>query len=410
MKIWICHQYALAPHHAGVTRHFMLAREFVQRGHDVTIIAAAISHKNPEGCALRDDEKFRQEVYDGVKFLWLRTPSFSEKKILRVWNMLFFSFRILALRGIGRPDVIIGNTPDPFTALAAMLRAKSTHVLYALHIGDLWPLSLVDIGGISPFHPFILLLGLIERVLYRFSDYIVTPLPRAAAYIVSKGGAADKISQVPIVVDPAEIPDLPDLPYNDVFTFMYAGSIGPGNGAETIVRAAAAFEEKYTTRLYRLRLIGEGGEKGRLQALADELGIRHISFEPAVSKRDIYRRLAEADVFIVNIANLRVFRESGISPNKIFDFMMMGRPIIIGCSAANNPVLAAEAGLCVAGDDAAGMAEKMAAVMDLPLEARKIMGRNGRAYIEKNNDVRQVIDDLERILVSLTEKKCGKRI
>lgn len=406
MKIWICHQYALAPHHAGVTRHFMLARELVRHGHDVTIIAAADSHKNPKACDLGVGEASRVELYDGVRFLWLRTPSAAEGKLRRVVNMLAFAWSVLsapAVRRLPKPDLIIGNSPDPFTALAAQVKARRLRVPYVLHMGDIWPLSLIDIGGISQRHPFILLLKGVERLLYRGADMIVTPLPHAQAHVRAHGFKNKPFVHLPITVDPVQMRETVPAD-NKTFTFMFAGAHGAGNGVEGIVRAAAAFRDKYPARACAVRLVGAGGLKPALIALARDLKLDNLTFEDPVAKSDIFGVLAQADAFIVNIPDLRIFREGGISPNKVFDFLAAGRPVVIGCSAANNPVLDAGAGIAVAGDAPDKLAEAMAEMMDMDPQARKVMGDRGRDHVRRGHDVATVGGALEQSLASLTGK------
>ena len=60
------------------------------------------------------------------------------------------------------PDVIIGSSPHPFAALASLFVARKKKVPFVLEIRDLWPQSLIDIGGLSRYNPGIIGLSLIE--------------------------------------------------------------------------------------------------------------------------------------------------------------------------------------------------------------------------------------------------------
>ncbi|MGH7177240.1 MAG: hypothetical protein ACREJC_07665, partial [Tepidisphaeraceae bacterium] len=76
MNIWIVNHYAVAPNETGGTRHYALAREWIQCGHRVTIIAGSFNHFSR--CARADKLLHvgppRDE--DGVPFLWIRTAAY----------------------------------------------------------------------------------------------------------------------------------------------------------------------------------------------------------------------------------------------------------------------------------------------------------------------------------------------
>ena len=401
MKIFICHQYAIAPHQPGVTRHYLLARELIRHGHDVTIIAAAKSHKNPQGCNLQSREGARLENCQGVPFLWLRTPSSSGGQIARVWNMLCFAWGLLfnpAVKNLGDADIVIGNTPDTFTAFGALLLSKTMKSRFILHVGDLWPESLIDLGGISKWHPFILLVGVIERYLCRAAEILITPLPRADTLLLQKG--ARKVIHIPIVVDLLQVPLTP-LPENKTFTFMYAGSMGLGNGLPGLLRAIGVFEKKYGKDLCCFRLVGDGPEMPALKKMAQDLSLSGVVFEPPVAKEKIFSVLSEADAFIFNCPDADVFRTSGISPNKLFDFMACARPIVFGCSAANNPITDAKAGLSVSADDSDAMAEAIVQMIQLETKKRQEMASSARSYILVSYQADTIGKLLEKKLLSV---------
>src|SRR5262249_37430283 len=73
MNIWILNHHADAPDRQA-TRSYDLSRQLVGRGHRVTIFAAGFSHYSFSEERIRDGEAWREETWNGVRFLWLKTP------------------------------------------------------------------------------------------------------------------------------------------------------------------------------------------------------------------------------------------------------------------------------------------------------------------------------------------------
>ena len=72
----------------------------------------------------------------------------------------------------------------------------------------------------------------------------------------------------------------------------------------------------------------------------------------------------------------------GVSPNKLYDYMAAGRPVLFAADAANQPVQEADCGRTVAPEDPAALA---AAIRRWPAasEAERRAGRQRRAYVER---------------------------
>lgn len=152
MNIWIINQYAIPPDTAGITRAFVMARELIAHGHDVTIIASSFDHVSRTEKRLKSREGWKIEIFEGVRFLWLRTPAYSGNGLARVWNMSVFAVKALVEPSkhlLKEPDIIVGSSPHLFGALAAERLATRLNVPFVLEVRDLWPQSLIDLGNLS---------------------------------------------------------------------------------------------------------------------------------------------------------------------------------------------------------------------------------------------------------------------
>lgn len=396
MNIWLVNHYAISPQQAGGTRHYTMARELVQRGHQVTIIASSFDHTTRKELHIPDGAPSRLEVVDGVRFLWLRTPPYEGNSARRLWNTAAFARKVLGLRARdlgGRPDVVLGSSPHLFAAWAAERLARRYRAPFVLEVRDLWPQSLVDLGSFSSGHPFIRLLASLEKRLYRRARRIVTLLPGAAEHIAQKGGDPAKIVWIPNGIDLDRLPSPEPPAAKETFELMYAGTHGLANGLQVVLEAA----ERLQNHPVRFRLVGDGPDKPRLMAMAEENGLKNIVFEQPVSKSQIPGLLREADAFLMVLRDSPVFRW-GVSPNKLFDYMAAARPVIFSVNTPLNPVAAAGAGITAPAEDADALAEAALELSTMSPEERWQMGLRGRKYVEENHNLNLLANKLELVL------------
>ncbi len=390
MKILLINHYAFPPSQPGGTRHHALAKALTALGHQPVIVAAAFDHITRTD-RLAPGEASRRELHDGVPYVWLRTPGYQGSGgAARLWNMLAFARAVehqLAPMLDGRPEVTVGSSPHLFGAQAALRLARRMKVPFVLEIRDVWPQSLIDVMGVSRWHPLVWIMERIERELYREADHIVTLLPGIGPRVAERGGDPAAITWVSNGVDLGLVPPVAEPEEGAAFTFMYAGSHGRTNALDVMVDAAALLRRRRLPRPVQLVLLGTGPEKPRLQARARDEGLTDLHFLPPVPKQEVYRTLARADAFWVSSHDTSLWQH-GISFNKLYDFMAMGRPTVIGLDCPNNPIAEAGCGITVRPGDAEAMAAGMEQLMALAPEARRAMGRRGRAYVEAHFDAR----------------------
>lgn len=410
MRVWIVNQYAVPPTQAGITRHYTLASELIRRGHEVTVIASSFDHVTRQETRLGPDEVARLELLpqarEGmvkVPFLWLRTPGYRGNTLARMKNMVVFARRVLTQvprEGLPPPDVIVGSSPHLFGALAAQRLAARLGVPFVLEVRDLWPQSLIDLGGVPAHHPLVLALGQIEKFLYRSADRILALLPGAVEHMVAKGAQRDKVVYLPNGADLSMLPPPEPPPGGDRLTLVYAGTHGLANGLDGLLDAAAILrDDGYSPRVL-MRFIGDGPEKARLIKRAEDEKLDLVRFEPPVPKEDIHAVLQSADGFLVTMHAIGLYR-FGISFNKIYDYMAAGRPTILGASASNNPIAEAGAGLTVPAGDAWAMAQAIMQLAAMTPAERWEMGQRGRAAVERQHDFKRLAEVLESTLLEV---------
>lgn len=409
MKIWFINHYATDPRGPGGTRHHALAKELVARGHQVTIVAASFDHAAHTQKIEEPGHRHRGEVVDGIRFLWLRTPSHGSGSISRSRNMLSFARRVRAIRGGGAPpEVIVGSSPHPFAAVAALGLARRVGASFVLEIRDLWPESLVELAGMAPRSPVVLLVDRLVRLLYRRSDGIIGLMPGAAEAIAERGGSPADVTWISNGIDLSLVPR-PEPPAPSArFTVMFVGNHGAPQALDDVLDAAHILRDAGRGDL-EIRLVGDGAEKLRLVERARAEGLDNVHFEGLVPKAQIFDVMQHADAFIVTMRRSNLYR-FGMSFNKLFDYLACARPIVFGCAASNDIVTQAGAGLSVQAEDPRALAEAIVTLADMAPEERAEMGRRGRAFVEAHHSFAHLAATYEVALEKAQRKRrAGER-
>lgn len=403
MNIIMINHYAIPPIEAGGTRHYSLAKELIARGHHVHIVAANFSHQTKTPIVPNSEEQIFERVYDEVPFIFVNVPAYQGNSPARLLNMLSFFRQIQYSSYFKRmdfPDVVIGSSPHPFAAWAAQRMAARWGVPFIFEVRDLWPQSLIDLGRISSKHPAVRLLAQLEKYLYNHADKIITLLPGAHEYIKSIGIDAGKVIWIPNGIDFSLYNQLFPEAEHDKFTMMYAGAHGLANGLQTIINCAEILAKDYEDKIV-FRLVGDGPQKEGLKKMVTEKQLTNVQFDVPVPKQQIPSILSQADAFIVVIVDSPLYKY-GISLNKIYDYLVSAKPVVIGVNAFNNPVAEAGAGITVPPENPEALAKAVLELYHMTPADREQMGLNGRTYVEENHDFRKLAARLEEVLVEVT--------
>ena len=395
MKILLINHYAGSPRHGMEYRAYYLAREWVRLGHQVQIVASAQSHVRAKQPELADKDRL-DETIDGVHYTWFRTPLYSGNGIGRVRNMASFVSHLYRegkeLAESFKPDVVIASSTYPMDIWPAHRIARLASAKLVFEVHDLWPLSPMELGGMSKWHPFIMLVQAAEDYAYCHADVIVSMLPKVRDYMESRGLAPHKLHIVSNGIDPAEWGDtgpslnntvrqeLAGLKAKGLSIVGYAGAHGVANALDTVLDAARLMVDEPIVFV----LVGGGPDKAALKQRAQTEDLRNVCFIDPVRKEQIPALLQSFDIAYIGLQSQPLFR-FGIAPNKLMDYMMAGRPVLMAIDAGNDPVGEAKCGLTVMPEDSQAIAQGIRYLLNLNVDERQEMGRCGRDYILKNH-------------------------
>ena len=404
---WIINQYASTPETGIGGRHYYLAKELAEQGHNVYVIAASYTHllhKPP-----KMHEEFRVDNVAGFKFVWISMPNYRDAHDKRrILNWFKFTWKLRKLPKIitEKPHAILASSPAPFLFFGAQYLAENLHAKLAFEVRDIWPLTLIELGGYSPKHPFILFMQWVEDKAYRDSDVVLSNLPHAVDHMLKRGMPLHKFTWIPNGFDEAEWRNCPkneisseiDLVFFDArskgkFVAIYTGSHGSANSLDNFLDAAKILINEDIIFL----LVGDGREKKRLLQRVKEESLNNTFLFPVIEKSKIPSLLNKADVAYLGAPSSSIYK-FGVSPNKMFDYMMAKLPIVYAIDSGNDPVGDAGCGIKVPSENSAELAKAILACKSMAHEDLTKMGENGRLFAIHNHSYKQLAQKVFEVL------------
>ncbi|MBD3789210.1 MAG: glycosyltransferase family 4 protein [Campylobacterales bacterium] len=383
-RIWIINEYAGSPKYGMTFRHYYLAKAFNDAGCDTTIISGAYSHFLKQLPQMAEST-YKVENVEGVRFLWIKVvkymKSFDKKRVYKWFEFmmkLFFISKYIP----GKPDVIICSPTAPFSILPAYWLAKKYHAKLIFEVRDIWPLTLIELGGFSKTNPFVVLMGWFERFALKKSDIIVSNLQNYGQHMKDLG--IDRpFHWISNGIDLKEMEEVQPLDENvraqipkEKFIVGYTGKIGVSNALEVFLEAAVHLKGK--TDIVFI-IVGEGQEKASL--IKRYGALENVVFIDSITKQQVQSILALFDACYIGLQSESLFR-FGVSPNKVFDYMYSAKPIIYAIdSGEHNLIEIAGCGISVEAENPEAVAKAIAEIYEMPQQEREKLGLAGRKYV-----------------------------
>jgi glycosyltransferase involved in cell wall biosynthesis len=404
----MCH-YFVPEIGAPSARVFEMAKRWVQKGHEVTVVTCFPNH--PTG-VIPDEYRgkwFLREMKDGIEvfrnYVYATPNKGIVKKTLNhlsfMFSSLFFSFP-----KIGSMDVIIVSSPTFFSVISAFIFSKVKSVPFVFEVRDLWPAIFVDLGILKNKY-LIAVLESIEMFLYRRAAKVITVTKAFRETLISRGISRDKID---VITNGAEIEFFTPLNRENrvreefnlfgKFVVSYTGAHGISHALQSVLLAAEILrDEKDIVFLF----VGEGAEKDELITIKKNKNLQNVIFLPGQPKGAMPDFYAVSDVCLVPLRNIELFKT--FIPSKIFEIMACGRPIVGSVLGEARDILQ-EAQCAIlttpeSSEEIAFAIKKMFIDSDL----RESLGKNGRCFVEKHYSRERLASCYEAILQEIVRQK-----
>jgi glycosyltransferase involved in cell wall biosynthesis len=403
MKILLLNQAFVSPDEPGHTRHFEMAQYLRDHGHELVIVASDLNYQTGQRTVERHGV-FTEQVIDGVRVL--RSYIYPTLHRSYFWRIVsFFSFMFSSVwtaLSVKDADLIMGTTPQIFQAVSAWFVAFVRNKPFLLEVRDLWPEFGISMGVIT--NPIVIALTRwLEKFLYARATHILVNSPAYKEYMVAKGVPASKITYIPYGTDVDMFNPNVDglavrkrLGLEDKFVVLYAGALGQANDIYTVLCAAKHLNDEDQIRFV---FWGDGKERPNLQSEADRLELQNVIFAGVCPKKEMPFVIASSDVCLAILQNVPMFRTT--YPNKVFDYMAAARATVLVIDGVIREVIeSSKGGVFVEPANHELLAETILELSKDPQRVKQ-MGANARAYLVKNLDRRDKLDETLLLLQKL---------
>ena len=404
MNILYIDHYAGSPEMGMEFRPYYLSREWLKMGHSVRIVAADFSHlrmKNPD--VYRD---FQETKADGITYTWIRAGTYQGNGVARALTMLRFVGKLWRnAKRIARewkPDVVITSSTYPVDTWAGQRIRKFSGATLIHEVHDMWPATLIEIGGMSKWNPFVVLMQFGENYAYRHADAVVSLPKYAEAYMTQHGLRTGRFHCIPngVVVEdwlnPLPLPEeheriLQKLSDEGKFVVGYFGGHALSNCLMPLLQSA----EQMQNDAVHFVLVGDGVEKNDLIQYAKRLN--NVTFLPPIPKRSIPTLTKYFACTYIGAKDSPLYR-FGVCMNKMFDCMMAGKPVILAINAPPTPIDDVACGLTVKPECPEAVNYAIRELMAMTREQRDEMGKRGRAEIIRNYTYEELARDFISVM------------
>ncbi len=405
MRLTILTQYYPPEMGAPQVRLSEIARHFVARGHEVTVLTAMPNY--PTGRVFAGYGRWLHlEERDGVRIVrtWIH-PTRDARLAPRLTSYLSFAASsALVGAALGRSDFLMVESPPLFLGLSGMWLAAARRTRLIFNVSDLWPESAARLGVVGEGSAAYKAASILEGACYRRA-WLVTGqsrgilasigerFPAVPTRLLTNGVDTRRFGRAAASAEARRQLD----PDGGRFVVLYAGLHGLAQGLGQLLDAALRLR---SDPRFRFVLVGDGAEIGALVAQAADQGLSNVVFRAAVPSAEIPALLASADALVVPL----VGDLPGAVPSKLYEAMASERPVLlVACGEPAAILEDAAAGWVRSPGDVAGIVSALEEIAAGGPEAEARVAR-ARGVVERHYDRATIagafVDTLEQALVA----------
>mgnify|MGYP000921142661 CR=1 FL=1 len=333
------------------------ARSLAKAGYDVTLIA-------------RHD---KDEVVDGVRIVPLPEP---KSRLQRMTKVLWRLYR-LALR----EDADVYHFHDPeLMIVGLLLKLRGKRVIWDVH--EHYPNAILDKYYLArPLRRAISSsFDLFERAVVRFFDYVIYTTPFVGARYQKMKVRSGRVENYPIV----ELSDAFERKPQE--KIVYLGAMSPTRGLVQVIEAFSLVAKERPN--WELCLVGSCRPQSfeqELKDLAARCGVAaNVKFIAWVPYEEKERLSSQASMGVITY--LPYSNNTSCLPNKLFDYMLVGLPVIASDFPLYRQIVEPNrCGILVDPSKPDQIARAMEYLIECPQEAREMGERGRKAVLEEYN-------------------------
>lgn len=395
MKILYFYQYFSTPKGSWGTRVYEFAKEWVDQGHEVTVVTSIYSKSDLTANKLVEDQAFEGI---NVKVLNVRIDN-KQPFLKRIWSFMQFSL-LSSYYAMSLPaDVVIASSGPITIGLPGLIARYLRGRKLVFETRDLWPEGAIELGIIR--NPFIQRVAYwFEKVCYKASSHIVTLSPGMTQNILRRF-SFENVTDVTNAanIDLFSTPKL--LTTNELIPKTYAiytGNIGMVNNSYWLYEAAKELQKLGRDDI-QILLIGEGQQREELEELAKIESVSNFRRLGLMPKNDLIAYVQNAFVSLVPLKGSPVLDTS--SPNKFFESLAAGVPVIQNTQGWMKEFLEEhKVGMTLDPNDPRQLAEALIWMKDYQDETNKMGERSSevaKKYFDKITLANKMLDVIKKV-------------
>ena len=381
LRICYLYQYFTTPSGSWSTRVYELARRWVAAGHQVTVVTSVYDKSD-----LRLTRFSERLEVEGIDVRVINVGLSNKHNIaVRLWTFLVYA-AVASWYALTVPaDVVIASSGPITVGIPGLVARWLRRRPLVFEVRDLWPEGAIQLGLLRArfaqraAHLF-------ARLCYRQAAVVVALSPGMAEGVLREVPSANVVV-VPNACDVALFGAPAAPPAFDWADpsrlIVYAGSTGLMDDCSQIIDAASELQKRGRGDI-QLALLGDGSQRPMLEERVARDGLTSVHFLGLLKKVDVVSWLQHARCALVVFKAVPVL-DTG-SPNKLFDALAAGTPVIQTTQGWIRGMLEREGcGLTVPPNDAPSMADSIQRLVDEPA-LRAEMAANARRVAKEQFD------------------------
>jgi len=322
MNILYIHQYFLTPQEPGGTRSYWLAQELIKNGHQVTMLTSSAKFK----------EEIKELNIDGIKVIYVKEDydqNMSITRRLKAFVKFMYKSSMIGMQQKNIDLVIATSTPLTI-GIPALVLKWFKKIPYIFEVRDLWPEVPIQMGAIKN-KWIIKATRFLEKRIYKnakhvialspgMQDGVIKYIPKEKTSMISNMAKMDEFWPREKNFEMMKKLGLKE----NSFKVIHFGSLGLANGAHTIIESAKLMNQIDDVEFL---FVGGGSTEKDLIEDVNKSNLTNVKFLGKFPMKEVSEIVNFSDVSMISFLDLPILYTN--SPNKLFDSLSAGKPIIV---------------------------------------------------------------------------------
>ena len=378
MRIIYFYQFFTTPKGSYGTRVYEFTKEWVDLGHQVTVVTSVFYKSDVKASGLID-----VQYIDGIKLIIINIKTSNKNSFLkRVLGFLSYSLISSYFAFTEKFDVVISSSPPISVGIPGLIAKLFRSKKLVFEVRDLWPEAPIALGFLKNRY--------LKRFFYYFEAYcykkadLIIGLSPGIKENIEKRFEYEKIISVTNSVNfdlfKNKFKNIPEFLIGKKYA-IYTGNIGEVNNSELLFRAAVKLKNMGRKDII-IVLVGDGQIKDQLMMKSNK--VETILFLDPVPKTELFGLVKNSFCSLIPLADISILNTS--SPNKLFESMAAKVPVIQTTNGWIKQMLEkVNCGFTIDPSNESILVEKLIYLVD-NIKVSKEMGLNGFLYANDHFD------------------------